>query len=93
MDEPRDAPQDGSFPSTSAGGLPRGGVTSVEVPINLVKVFSATRSRERERLGDRVTDWIAENPTVQVVRTCVIQSSDCAFHCMTFVLFCFVAST
>ena len=56
--------------------------------INLVKVFSATKSRDREKLGDRVSDWIAANPTVEVLRTSVIQSSDAAFHCLTFVLFC-----
>jgi hypothetical protein len=56
--------------------------------IDLVKVFSATRSRDREHLGERVTAWMAANPTVEVVKTSVIQTSDYAFHCLTFVLFC-----
>jgi hypothetical protein len=83
-----------SFPSTPfAGQSPDGdrpaeGV-DVQAQINLVKVFSATKSRDRERLGDRVNDWIAANPTVQIVRTSVTQSSDAGFHCLTFVLFCF----
>jgi len=56
--------------------------------INLVKVFSATKSRDREKLGDRVSDWLAANPTVEVLRTSVSQSSDAGFHCLSFVLFC-----
>jgi hypothetical protein len=57
-------------------------------PINLVKVFSATKSRDRERLGERVTEWIAANPKVEVVRTSVTQTSDHGFHCLTVVLLC-----
>jgi hypothetical protein len=83
-----------TFPSTSfAGQSPGGdltaGASEVEAQqINLVKVFSATKSRDREKLGDRVNDWLAANPTVQIVRTSVTQSSDAGFHCLTFVLFC-----
>lgn len=55
---------------------------------SIVKVFSATKSKDREKLGERVTDWIAANPTLEVVRTSVTQSSDHGFHCLTLVLFC-----
>jgi hypothetical protein len=82
-----------TFPSThfagqSPGGDQTAGASDVQAQINLVKVFSATKSRDRERLGDRVSDWIAANPTVQIVRSSITQSSDASFHCLTFVLFC-----
>jgi len=56
--------------------------------INLVKVFSVTKAREREELGARVTAWIAANPGVQIVRTILRQSSDDRFHCLSMVLIC-----
>src|SRR5215217_3437181 len=85
--------EDELFPSRSSAGQPSIGdpgevQRTMQTQINLVKVFSATKSKDRERLGDRVNDWIAANPTVEVLRTSVMQSSDAAFHCLTFVLFC-----
>ena len=72
---------------------PGGAVVGLEsARINLVKVFSATKSRDRESLGDRVSAWIAANPTVEVLRTSVTQSSDAGFHCLSFVLFCAAAT-
>jgi hypothetical protein len=56
--------------------------------INMVKVFSATKARDREALGERVTEWIAAHPDVAVVRTVVELSSDRSFHCLSMVLFC-----
>src|SRR4051812_31815373 len=81
----RSAPLAGQSP----GGDPTAGATEVQPqPFNMVKVFSATKSRDREKLGDRINDWLAANPTVQIVRTSVTQSSDAGFHCLTFVFFC-----
>lgn len=51
--------------------------------INGVKVFSATMVRDRELLGDRVTDWLREHSTVEVEDVVITQSSDEAFHCVT----------
>ena len=51
-----------------------------------VKVFSATKFRDRDELGDVVEDWLARND-VEVVDKQVRQSSDNAFHCLTIVLF------
>ncbi len=82
-----------SFPSWAIPGLTTGGVLSVEARINLVKVFSATKSRDREQLGERVTAWIAANPGVEILRTSVTQTSDSGFHCLSFVLFCSAATT
>lgn len=57
--------------------------------INLVKVFSATRMKERESLGEAVTTWITAHPGARIVKTVVLQSSDEEFHCLSIVLFCF----
>ena len=54
--------------------------------IDLVKVFSVTKARDRETLGDAVTAWIAANPQVRVLETFVRLSSDSAFHCLSIVL-------
>jgi hypothetical protein len=63
----------------------------MEAPINLVKVFSVTKAKERQSIGDRVTVWIAANPTLRVVKTVVALSSDLKFHCYSIVLFCSAA--
>lgn len=54
---------------------------------NGCKVFSATKSQDREALGEKVTAWLHANPQAEVVNTVVTQSSDSAFHCLTVVLF------
>lgn len=51
------------------------------------KVFSATRSGDRETLGERFTAWLTAHPEIEVVETRVLQSSDNAFHCFTLVTF------
>lgn len=61
--------------------------------INMVKVFSVTKAREREELGARVSAWIADNPGVQIVRTIVAQTSDARFHCLSMILLCIVATS
>jgi hypothetical protein len=52
-----------------------------------VKVFSATKAREREELGENITRWIKAHPGVQVLDKIVTQSSDREFHCLTITLF------
>ncbi|MFL5369139.1 MAG: hypothetical protein ACJ78Z_03035 [Myxococcales bacterium] len=52
-----------------------------------VKVFSATKAKEREELGDQVTRWVRANADLEIVDRTVIQSSDNAFHCLTIVIF------
>jgi len=63
----------------------------MENRINMVKVFSVTKARDRQDLGERVTAWIQENPNVQVVNTVVSQSSDQSYHCLSMVLLCAIA--
>ena len=54
---------------------------------NGVKVFSATMPADRNSLGDRVTEWLGANQNVRVVEGVVLQSSDCAFHCLSITVF------
>lgn len=56
-------------------------------PFSGMKVFSATMQRDRDRLGERVTDWLAGNASLVVVDVVVTQSSDNAFHCVSITLF------
>lgn len=59
-----------------------------ELPkFNGVKIFSATMAQDRDRLGDRITDWIRAHPHYKIVDTVVTQSSDEAFHCLAFSIF------
>jgi len=52
-----------------------------------VKVFSATKAKEREELGERLTRWLNDNQSVKVIDTVVTQSSDHEFHCLTITVF------
>jgi len=52
-----------------------------------VKVFSATKAKERELLGEIITDWIRSHQDVDIIDKIVTQSSDSEFHCLTITLF------
>lgn len=52
-----------------------------------VKVFTATKARDREMLGDVITRWLADNPRARVLDKIVTQSSDSQFHCLSITLF------
>jgi hypothetical protein len=60
--------------------------------VNLVKVFSVTKARERDQLGERVTAWIQERPGTTILNTVVRLSSDSRFHCLSIVLLCHEAA-
>jgi hypothetical protein len=64
----------------------------MENRINLVKVFSVTKARDRQDLGERITAWIQENPQVKIVNTVVSQSSDQSYHCLSMVLLCAIGA-
>ena len=51
-----------------------------------VKVFSATKAKDREQLGGKITEWLGKN-SVEVVDKIVTQSSDNEFHCLSITLF------
>jgi len=42
---------------------------------------------ERERLGEKVTEWLHENPQIEARDIIVTQSSDEAFHCIAITVF------
>lgn len=52
-----------------------------------IKVFSATKARERDEIGEVITQWIRDNPGFEIVDRVVLQSSDNEFHCLTITLF------
>ena len=52
-----------------------------------VKVFAATKGREREFLGETITDWIRTHLDCEVFDKIVTQSSDREFHCVTVTFF------
>lgn len=51
-----------------------------------VKVFSATKAREREEISNRINDWLASSK-IDIVDKVVTQSSDREFHCLTITIF------
>jgi folate-dependent tRNA-U54 methylase TrmFO/GidA len=50
-------------------------------------VFTATKAKDRDAIGDHVTAWLAAHPGVRVLRAQVTQSSDAEFHCLSIILF------
>lgn len=51
------------------------------------KVFTATKAKERDELGETVTRWIQANPNARIIDKVVTQSSDSEFHCLSITLF------
>jgi hypothetical protein len=54
---------------------------------NAVKVFSATMFQDRERLGEKVSEWISSHSGFRISDVVVTQSSDAAFHCIAITVF------
>ncbi len=52
-----------------------------------VKVFSATLQHDRDRLGEKITAWLAAHASLEVVDIVVTQSSDKSFHCVSITVF------
>lgn len=52
-----------------------------------LKVFSATKARDREVLGEKVTEWLRAHKDIEIVDKVVHQSSDNEFHCLSVTLF------
>jgi len=52
-----------------------------------VQVFTSTKREERDKLGDKVTDWLRSRPGITIVDKIVTQSSDSEFHCLSITLF------
>jgi hypothetical protein len=71
------------MPSTTSGQATFGS----DRAFNGVKVFSATMVNDRDRLGERITEWLDRNPGIEVREMVVTQSSDEAFHCLAITVF------
>lgn len=53
-----------------------------------VKVFSATKQKDRDELGETATRWLDEHRNrVEIVDKTVTQSSDNEYHCLTITVF------
>ena len=53
-----------------------------------VKVFSATKHKERDEMGETVTRWLNnKRGTIEIVDKIVTQSSDSEYHCVTITIF------
>lgn len=78
-DSPKDAPKANGYEAPNA--------LDESNRFDTVKVFSATKAREREMLGEMITDWLRANPDMVVVDKIVTQSSDSEFHCLSITLF------
>ena len=50
------------------------------------KVFSTTKTRDREAMGEKLTAWLRENDIVPTDYY-VVQSSDCEYHCLSIIIF------
>jgi hypothetical protein len=55
--------------------------------LNFVKVFSTTKPKDRDGLGERVTAWLRDHPTFTVLHVDVRLSSDRRYHCLSILLF------
>ena len=51
------------------------------------KVFTATKAKDREELGEVLTRWIHDNPRLRIIDKIVTQSSDSEFHCLSITVF------
>ena len=51
------------------------------------KVFTATKARDRDELGEVLTRWLRDNPSAKIVDKVVTQSSDREFHCLSITIF------
>lgn len=53
-----------------------------------VKVFSATKHKERDELGETITRWLdGMKDQIDIVDKVITQSSDSEYHCVTITLF------
>ena len=53
-----------------------------------VKVFSATKHKERDELGEKITRWLnGRLDSIEIVDTVIRQSSDSEYHCLSITIF------
>ena len=53
-----------------------------------VKVFSATKHKERDELGEKLTHWLeGMKDQITIVDKVITQSSDSEYHCLAITIF------
>lgn len=53
-----------------------------------IKVFSATKQKERDELGELASRWLQDRRgEIEIVDKIVTQSSDSEYHCLSITLF------
>jgi len=53
-----------------------------------VKVFSATKHKERDELGEKLTKWLeGKKDQITIVDKVITQSSDSEYHCLAITIF------
>ena len=53
-----------------------------------VKVFTASKQKDREELGEVITRWVGRNSAeIEIVDKVVTQSSDSEYHCISVSIF------
>jgi hypothetical protein len=57
------------------------------IQFSAVKVFSSTLARDRDVMGERISQWLREHPELTPVETEVTQTSDREYHCLTVTVF------
>jgi len=82
-----------SFSCAGTSGTPVVGAGRIRSPSGnnrwfaKVRIFAATKAAERERMGDRVQEWLAASKTaIEDCEIIVLQSSDSEFHCLVWVV-------
>jgi hypothetical protein len=63
------------------------GQKGADIMVMGAKVFTATKAKDREELGEVVTRWIRDNPRARILDKTVTQSSDSEFHCLSITIF------
>lgn len=54
----------------------------------VIKVFSSTMQKDRDSLGEKVTDWLrGASSRLDITEIRTLQSSDNEFHCLTMIIF------
>ena len=53
-----------------------------------VKVFSATKHKDRHELGEKLTEWLeGMEDQITIVDKVITQSSDSEYHCLAITIF------
>ncbi len=85
-----ETPISGELDDRSEAGAPPSGVADGMPGLRLaeVKVFSATKRKDREKLDEVATEWLRAHGDFDHVSAKVNQSSDLEYHCLSITFLC-----